>query len=96
MAQEGVIRISRSSLQTVRQIARRRSESIQSVVEKAIDELSRKQIIDDANATYAALRNNSAAWGAEAEERKVFGGALHDDLESNEVWSEDGSVDVNV
>jgi hypothetical protein len=68
---------------------------MQSVVERAIDELSRKQMIDDANAAYAALRNNSAAWGAELEERNVLGGSLRDDLESNEVWSEDGSVVVS-
>lgn len=95
MAQAGVIRVGRSSLQTVRQIARRRGESMQSVVERAIDELSRKQMIDDANAVYAALRNNSAAWGAEVEERKVYEGSLRDDLELNEVWSEDGSVVVS-
>jgi hypothetical protein len=95
MAQAGVIRVGRSSLQTVRQIARRRGESMQSVVERAIDELSRKQMIDDANAVYAALRNNSAAWGEEIEERRVFAGTLRDDLEPKEVWSEDGSVVIS-
>ena len=41
MAQSGMVRISRASQETLRQLAERTGESMQAVLEKAVDELKR-------------------------------------------------------
>jgi hypothetical protein len=94
MRQAGVVRIGKHHHQALRQLAERMGESMQTVVEKAIDELKRKQFFEEFNAAYAALRSDPKAWAEELEERQYSAGALTND-EPDEVWSEDGSVVVN-
>jgi len=92
MAQAGVVRIGREHQRTLRQLAERMGESMRAVVEKAIDELKRKQFFEEFNTAYGTIRNDPKAWKEELEERRYSAEVLRDDLESKEIWSEDGSV----
>ena len=95
MAQAGIVRIGREHHQTLRQLAKRMGESMQTVVEKAIDELMREQFFKEFNAAFSSLKNDPTAWEKELEDRRSLEGTLQDDLNANEVWSEDGSVVVH-
>lgn len=95
MPQTGFVRIDRNHHQTLRELAKKMGETMQTVVEKAIDELKREQFFEEFNAAYAGLKNDSKNWQKELEERQAFEGTLQDDLEGNEVWSENGSVVSN-
>ena len=95
MAQAGFVRIGRQHHQTLRELSKRMGETMQTVVEKAIDELKREQFFEDFNAAYAGLKSDSQKWQKELEERQAFEGTLQDDLNRNEVWSENGSVVIN-
>jgi len=95
MAQAGIVRIGKEHHQILRQLAKRMGESMQTVVEKAIDELRREQFFAEFNAAYGALKNNSEEWRKELADRQSLEGTLQDDLDPNEIWSEDGSVVVN-
>lgn len=94
MAQGGIVRISKEAHQTLRQLAEVMGESMQAIVEKAIEELRRKRMIEEANTAYAALRNDPDLWREESEERRLSEATVRDNLEPNEVWSEDGSATV--
>lgn len=95
MAQAGVVRIGKQHHEILRLLAKKMGESMQTVVEKAIDELRREQFFEELNAAYAGLRNEPKAWQKELEDRRSLEGTLRDDLDRNEVWSEDGSVTIN-
>ena len=90
MAQAGVVRIGRAHHQTLRQLAERTGESMQAVLEKAIDELKRKQFFEELDAAFAALKSDATAWQEELEERDLWAGTLEDDLDPEEGVAKDG------
>lgn len=90
-----LVRIGKEHHQTLRQLAKKMGVSMQTVVEKAIDELKREQFFQEFNAAYGTLKNDSAQWQAELTEHQSLEGSLQDDLDPNEEWSEDGSVKIN-
>jgi hypothetical protein len=92
MAQAGVVRIRREYQLTIRQLAERMGESMQAVVEKAIDELKRKQFFEELDAAFGALKSNSAAWEEELAERNLWANTLQDDLDQDEVYTADGRL----
>lgn len=92
MAQTGVIRINESSHRTLRQLAETLGESMQTVLTKAIEEYRRKQFFEQLDVSFAALKNDPAAWQAEVEERSLSAGTLSDGLDADEVWTEDGRL----
>ena len=94
MAQSGAIRINEFSHRTLRQLAETTGESMQTVLSKAIEEYRRKQFFEELNASFAALKNDPAAWQEELSERTELSGTLGDGLDADEVWSEDGSLAI--
>ena len=92
MAQAGVVRIGREYHRTLRQLAKRMGESMQAVVEKAIDELQRKQFFEELDAAFANLKSDENAWQEELEEREQWASTLQDDLDSDEAWTADGRL----
>lgn len=75
-----VVRIDRAHHQTLRQLAERRGESMQAVVEKAIDELKRQQFFEELNAAFATLKADEGAWKQELEERALWESTLGDGI----------------
>ena len=63
------VRISESSHRALRDLADREHAGLQTVLERAIESYRRQRFLEEANRTYAALRSDSVAWGAELDER---------------------------
>jgi hypothetical protein len=59
-------------------------ESMQAVVERAIDELKRQQFFSELDAGFAALAADEGAWGEELRERALWESTLGDSLDPDE------------
>jgi len=64
----------------LRQLAQEEDESMQAVLDKAIEHYRREKFLRDANADYAALRRNPKAWKEELKERALWEQTLSDGL----------------
>lgn len=85
-----IVRISKSSHQILQELSSRQGESMQAILNKAIEEYRRKQFFEEANAAYAALRKDPKAWKQEQEERALWDATLQDGLDPEEQWNEKG------
>jgi hypothetical protein len=83
---QATVRISERTRETLRDLARAADESVQAVLEKAVEEYRRRRFIEDLNASYAELKNDPVAWKAEQEERALLDGTLADGLPEDEIW----------
>ncbi|MBW4573569.1 MAG: hypothetical protein KME31_38140 [Tolypothrix carrinoi HA7290-LM1] len=79
--QSSTIRISSTSHNILKELAARSGESMQAILDQAIEQYRRQVFLESANQAYAALRNNSEAWQAELEEREAWDVTLADALE---------------
>jgi predicted transcriptional regulator len=79
--QSSTIRISNTSHNILKELAARSGESMQAILDQAIEQYRRQVFLEEANQAYAALRNNSEAWHAELEEREAWDVTLADSLE---------------
>lgn len=75
------VRITPQSHQALRDLAKSSGTSLQDVLERAIEEYRRNQILDQVNNAYAALRGDPKAWRRELEERALLENTLMDGLE---------------
>ena len=75
------IRINKSTLETLKEIAGRVGEPLQIVLSKAIESYRRQRFLEETNSAYAKLRKSSSAWKEELDERKAWDSTLADDLE---------------
>lgn len=74
-------RISEEARRVLRQLSQESSESMQSVLEKAIEAYRRWRFLQDANRAFAALRRDPKAWKEEQAEREAWDITLADHLE---------------
>ncbi len=79
--QSATVTISRSNYNILKELAAGSGESMQVILDKAIEQYRRQVFLQQANIAYAALRNNSEAWQAELEEREAWDVTLSDGLE---------------
>jgi len=75
------VRISETSHQILQELAEHSGESMQTILARAIEEYRRKRFLEEANAAYAALRQNPKAWKQEQAERRAWEATLGDGLE---------------
>lgn len=75
------VRVSERTRKLLRELAAATGESMQAILERAIEDYSRRRFLEEANASYAALRNNAQAWQEELDERALWDNALMDGLE---------------
>ena len=87
------VRISSESHQTLRQLAALEGESMQGVLDKAVETYRRKRFLEQANAAFAALREDHQTWGEEQEERAAWDATLCDGLDDDE--SDASGLDTN-
>jgi len=66
------VRINEDTHRALRDLAERENSSLQSVLERAIEEYRRQRFLEAANRRYAALRADKRAWTVEADERKAW------------------------
>lgn len=78
------IRIRRTSRERIDEIVRESGQSIQDIVDEALELYRRTRILELANASYERLRQDPAAWAEELEERELWETTLADGLD--EEW----------
>jgi hypothetical protein len=75
------VRISPRAHNLLRQLAAQEQDSMQSILEKAIEHYRREQFLLGANADFAALKENPQAWEMELQERQLWEQTLADGLD---------------
>jgi hypothetical protein len=84
-----MVRITAKTRESLRELAQAEQGSMQSVLEKAVEEYRRKLFMDALNASYAELRDDPEAWKEVEAERALWDGTLLDGLPEDEVWDEE-------
>jgi predicted transcriptional regulator len=69
---QATIRINEHTHQSLRELAQAEHQSMQAVLEKAVEEYRRRRFLEDVNAAYAALRNDPEAWQEIQAERSLL------------------------
>ena len=77
------VRISSTTQRMLRELAANTGESMQSLLDKAIEAYRRERFLDQANEAFAALRRDPKKWKAELEERNAWDATLAENVESN-------------
>jgi predicted transcriptional regulator len=75
------IRVSTRTRDLLQELAHRSGGSMQVVLERALEQYRRQQLLDAANAAYAALRTDAKAWADLERERSDWDQTLSDGLE---------------
>jgi predicted transcriptional regulator len=88
---QATVRISERTRERLREMARAQHDSMQSVLEKAVEEYRRKSFFEQLDAAYAKLQEDPEAWEAYQAELKVWEATLADGLPEGENWGEDGA-----
>ena len=91
-----MVRVSDQTREALREIAQSEQESMQSVLEKAVEQYRRKRLFDELDAAYAKLQEDPEAWRALQDERRVWDSTLGDGLDWGESWGEDGAPEAKV
>jgi hypothetical protein len=86
------VRISEKARKTLRDLAAESGESMQAVLDRAVEEYRRQRFFDELNAGYEALRRDPEAWAEYQKELALWDATLMDGLDSNERWTADGDV----
>jgi hypothetical protein len=76
-----MVRIRKETQNILRELAANEGKPMQAILDLAIEEYRRQRFLQEANAAYAALRNNPKAWKAELAERKVWDATMADGQE---------------
>ena len=77
------VRISASAHDLLKQESRESGQTMQAVLEEAIELLRRKRFIDDVNAGYARVREDERSWGEMLDERSEWESTDGDGLEND-------------
>lgn len=77
------MRISPSSWKSLKDIADGANESMQAILDKAIEAYRRQWFLEQANKAFTALKENPAAWHEETAEHAQWDVVLEDDLEGD-------------
>jgi predicted transcriptional regulator len=75
------IRVSTHTRQLLQELARQSGASMQSVLERALEQYRRQQLLEATNAAYATLQADPAAWAELERERADWDKTLADGLE---------------
>ena len=76
------VRVSEPTHRTLRELSEQLGESMQGILDQAIEDYRRKRLLERANFGYAALRSDPEAWNEELTERTDWEATLSDGLEN--------------
>ncbi|HEY5596391.1 MAG TPA: toxin-antitoxin system protein [Candidatus Bipolaricaulota bacterium] len=76
------IRISKTSRETLKQLAIQQGKTMQAVLERSIELYRRHRLLEETNQAYAALRQDRKRWDALEAERKQWDTTLQDGLDT--------------
>ena len=80
--QTAVVRVSQSTHAMLRAMSEQTGETMQCILEKAVQEYQKRLFWEQTNAAYAALRKDEKAWKEELTEREAWDATLSDGLEA--------------
>lgn len=72
------IRISESTRKILGELAQQEGESLQAVIDRAIENYRRQRFLEGLHNDFAALRNDAEGWKVEEEERAAWDATLAD------------------
>ncbi|MBI4494948.1 MAG: ribbon-helix-helix protein, CopG family [Chloroflexi bacterium] len=75
------VRISEATRAILRDLAAQSGQSMQALIEQAVEDYRRRRFFEQVDAAYAALRANPDEWQAELQERALLEGTLADGLD---------------
>ena len=75
------VRVSEPTHRTLGELSEQLGESMQGILDKAVEDYRRKCVLERANAGYAALRAAPEAWNEELAERADWEATLSDGLD---------------
>ena len=75
------VRLSPRAHQMLQRLAKEADESMQAILDKAIESYRREEFLRAANRDYAELRRNPKGWKQELRERELWEQTLADGLE---------------
>jgi hypothetical protein len=78
------VRINPNSWKTLKEIAGCMGETMQVVLDQAIEAYRRQWLLERANEAYVALRNDRSEWEEEVAERKEWDAVLGDGMDGDE------------
>jgi hypothetical protein len=76
----------------LRELARQEGLSMQGVLDKALAQYHKNRFFNSLDAAYGALKADAESWAEAERERGLWANTLSDNIEANEVWTEDGNV----
>ena len=76
------VRISESSYNTLKSLSQ--GQSMQSVIDEAIEDLRRRRILEATNKAFLELKKNKSLWKEELAERSLWEKTLADGLSDDE------------
>ncbi|MBP9664586.1 MAG: hypothetical protein KBD94_08180 [Pyrinomonadaceae bacterium] len=75
------VRISNSTYQVLRTLSGEGGESMQSIIDEAVEQYKRRRFLEGLNDDFARLKQDPEAWQDELDERLVWDSTLADDIE---------------
>ena len=75
------VRISSNSYQILKTLSKNKGQSMQSMMDQAIEDLRRRKMLEATNAAFSALKADKLAWQEETEERELWENTLSDGVE---------------
>jgi hypothetical protein len=75
------VRISSTSYQILKSLSKGKGQTMQSVIDHAIEDLRRRKVLEATNLAFSALKADRAAWQEESDERDLWENTLADGVE---------------
>ncbi len=72
------VRVSNTTHQLLRNLSKEVGESMQTIIEEAIEQYRRRRFLEGLNEDFKALKEDAQAWQEELEERKMWDKTLLD------------------
>ncbi len=84
--QSTTVRISEKMHHSLRDLAEQSGESMQAVMERALEQYQRQKFLEDCHAAYAKLQQDPEEWASYHKEVSTWDAALLDGLDAEEAW----------
>ncbi len=75
------VRISAQSYQILKTLSREQGQTMQSLIDSALEDLRRRKVLEATNQAFAALKANESEWTEELAERELWDNTLSDGVE---------------
>jgi hypothetical protein len=77
---QAMVRIAPATHAVLKDLAAREQDTLQAVLDRAVEEYRRRRFLEGINDGYATLRADAGAWAKEQAERTLLEGTLSDGL----------------